>query len=46
MLVFFPVTFTLAEWGKKVWVRMMIFAVWVGGYLFLAALYGRGYFIG
>jgi Gpi18-like mannosyltransferase len=46
MMVIFPVYFTLAEWGKKAWMRMTIFAVWLLLYSLLSALYGRGYFIG
>jgi Gpi18-like mannosyltransferase len=46
MLVFFPLCFTLAEWGKRAWVRKIIFAVWIFMFAFMAALYGRGFFIG
>jgi Gpi18-like mannosyltransferase len=46
MMVFFPIHFTLADWGRTAWVRTTIYSVFLLLYLFLSAFYGRGFFVG
>lgn len=46
VMVFFPVMLSLAIWGRRAAVHLVITTVWLALFLLLAALYSAGYFVG